>query len=221
MARGTSRASSEAPATPVGEKLGTNSITPPKNIPKGKVLIGVPLPDGSIEYSMSTKAYPYVIVGKYPEKGQSGETDYGDKHGKWAVAGMVGDREKAQKFLLTQKGKRNPDVDMRIVEPTYKRREDDAGSRASSEAESSPDKVASGVVGSNTTRMNEVARTIMRLGKESPSRQKAIDEYKRLRDEAVQARNGMKDKEWRKLANFELRTVIKPYDNTGATIPLD
>jgi hypothetical protein len=114
-----SRAESEA-----GEKLGTNSITPPKNIPKGKVLIGVPLPDGSVEYSMSTKEYPYVIVGKYPEKGQSGGTDYGDKHGKWAVAGMVGDREKAQKFLLTQQGKRNQDVDMRIVEPTFKRRED-------------------------------------------------------------------------------------------------
>ena len=94
-------------------------------------------------------------------------------------------------------------------------------SKASSEAESSPDRVAAGIVGSNTTRMNEVARTIMRLGKESPNRQKAIDEYKKLRDEAVKARNGMKDKEWRKLANFELRTVIKPYDNTGATIPRD
>jgi len=112
-----SRAESEA-----GEKLGTNSITPPKNIPKGKVLIGVPLPDGSIEYSLSTKAYPYVIVGKYPEKAE-GSYDF-EKSGKWAVAGMVGDLGKAQKFLLTQKGKRNSDQDMRIVEPTYKRREE-------------------------------------------------------------------------------------------------
>ena len=219
MARGNSRASSEAPATPIGEKLGTNSITPPKNIPKGKVLIGTPLPDGSIEYSLSTKAYPYVIVGRYPEKAE-GDWLY-EKSGKWAVAGMVGDLEKAQKFLLTQKGKRNSDQDMRIVEPTYKRRGDETSSRALSEAERTTDQIASGVVGSNTTRMNEVARTIMRLGKESPNRQKAIDEYKKLRDEAVNARNGMKDKEWRKVANFELRTVIKPYDNTGATIPLD
>lgn len=220
MARGGSRAMSEAPATPVGEKLGTNSIQPPKVIPKGKVLIGVPLPDGSIEYSVSTKAYPYVIVGRYPEKGES-YYDYGDKAGKWAVAGMVGDLEKAKKFLLTQKGKRNSDQDMRIVQPTYRRREDESGSRASSEAESDPDKRAIGVVHSNTVRMNEVARTIMRLSEESPNRQKAIEEYKKLRDDAVKARNSLKDKEWRKQANFDLRTVIKPYDNTGATIPLD
>lgn len=123
MARGQSRAQSEAPTTPVGEKLGTNSIQPPKNIPKGKVLIGTPLPDGSIEYSLSTKEYPYVIVGRHPTK-EEGGYDYGDKAGKWAVAGMVGDLEKANKFLLTQKGKRNPDQEMRIVKPTYRRRED-------------------------------------------------------------------------------------------------
>lgn len=126
MARGNSRASSEAPATPVGEKLGTNSIQPPKTIPKGKVLIGAPLPDGTIEYAMSTKAYPYVIVGRYPTKDEGSGIDYGDKAGKWAVAGMVGDIDKARKFLLTQKGKRNQDQEMRIVEPTYRRREDEA-----------------------------------------------------------------------------------------------
>jgi hypothetical protein len=95
------------------------------------------------------------------------------------------------------------------------------GSRASSELESDPDKRAIGVVHANTVRMNQVARSIMMLSEGSPNRQKAIEEYKKLRDEATKARNSLKDKEWRKLANFDLRTVIKPYDNTGTTIPLD
>lgn len=207
---------SEAPATPVGEKLSPGSIQPPKTIPKGKVLSKTVLPDGTVEYALSTKDYPYVIGAKYPD-----DYDQPERAGKWVVSGQVGDLEKAQKFVLTQKGKRNADIDMTILKPTHQRREDENGSRASSEAESDPDKRAIGVVNSNTVRMNEVARTIMRLSEESPNRQKAIEEYKKLRDDAVKARNSLKDKEWRKQANFDLRTVIKPYDNTGATIPLD
>lgn len=82
-------------------------------------------------------------------------------------------------------------------------------------------KKAIGLIHSNVIRMAELVKTIEQLPAGNFSHENAKAEYKKLRAEAEKARNGMTDKEWRKEANFYLRTVEKPVDRTGARINLD
>ena len=91
--------------------------------------------------------------------------------------------------------------------------------RASSER--TPSERLIGEVLGKTLRMNELARTFEGLSPESPTRAKVAAEYLKLKAEAEKARSGITDKEFRKLANFELRTVNKPVDNTGARVDLE
>ena len=71
---------------------------------------------------------------------------------------------------------------------------------------------------SYTMRMTDLARTIMRLHPESPSRVTAINEYMHCRTSARICRDAIVCRETRKLANFWLRTAGKPVDNAGNPI---
>lgn len=77
-----------------------------------------------------------------------------------------------------------------------------------------------GEVYSNTCRMSDVARNIMRLHPTSEGRAKCITEYydllrfsKTVRDQIV----GLED---RKMATWFIRTTQKPVDNCGNQITL-
>lgn len=89
------------------------------------------------------------------------------------------------------------------------------------QSERTPSERAIGEVNSATMRMNQLSKLIMQLHPDSPSRVKSAAEYLKLKAEAEAQRDKITDKEFRKLANFELRTVGKPVDNTGARIDLE
>jgi hypothetical protein len=75
-----------------------------------------------------------------------------------------------------------------------------------------------GEVHSLTCRMGDLARTIMRLHPDSPSRAASIKEYEESRAKAKATRDSITDNDDRKTATWLIRTAGKPVDNTGRPI---
>ena len=75
-----------------------------------------------------------------------------------------------------------------------------------------------GKVHTQTMRMSELAKTIMRLHPTSESRTKCIKEYYDLLRSSKTVRDQIVSRDSRKTATWCIRTASKPVDNTGKQI---
>lgn len=80
------------------------------------------------------------------------------------------------------------------------------------------DKKLLGKVHTQTMRMSELAKTIMRLHPTSESRTKCISEYYDLLLNSRLVRDLIVSRADRKTATWFIRTASKPVDNTGKQI---